>query len=97
MTAPAQPDLPRLRRQTGTKAVHLLAALIARPPTPWDRRPITDQLRALGFHAIYSPQQSQHELQGLDGFLTLWLDLLPITDGIEWHLWTDDDDHGQHP
>jgi hypothetical protein len=92
MTAQAQPTLARLRRQTATQAIHIIAALIGRP-TPWrDWEPISQQLRTVGFHDIFDPEQTEHELTLMHSFLLHWLDLLDMTDGIIWSIWSDDDD-----
>jgi hypothetical protein len=43
----------------------------------------------MGFRDIDHPEQTEHELEVMEWFLTQWLDLLPVTDGI---LWSDPDD-----
>jgi hypothetical protein len=36
----------------------------------------------MGFRDIADPDQTEHELEVMDWFLSQWLDLLPMTDGI---------------
>lgn len=55
MTAQAQPQLARLRRQAHAKTVTVMSRLIGRP-TPWrDWASIADQLKSMGFLDVDDP------------------------------------------
>jgi hypothetical protein len=89
MTTADTPHLDRLRRRAHVKALRVHTRLIDRS-TPWrDWQSLANQLTAMGWHDIDSPEQTEHELEILDWFLSLWLEQLETTDGI---IWSDPDD-----